>query len=83
MLVTIQQYKPGGVARLRLVGGAASTTDGHFIALGNMEELLREITLGVPSRGDGGDRPLTPRRRARAASRRAMATTLTPWPRAQ
>ena len=54
MLVAVQT---GRLARPRLVA-AASTTDGHFIALGNTEELLREITLGVPARGDGDERPL-------------------------
>ena len=60
MLVAVQT---GRLARPRLVaarrrGLLASTTDGHFIALGNTEELLREITLGVPARGDGDERPL-------------------------
>ena len=53
-------YKPGGSLGRGSSrrGGAASTTDGHFIAFGNTEELLREITLGVKARGNPGDRPL-------------------------
>ena len=38
-------------------GGAASTTDGHFIAFGNTEEALRAVVLGQTAHGAESEGP--------------------------
>ena len=38
-------------------GGAASTTDGHFIAFGNTEEALRAVVLGQTEHGTKAEGP--------------------------
>jgi hypothetical protein len=38
-------------------GGAASTTDGHFIAFGNTEETLRAIVMGQTEHGVKSEGP--------------------------
>ena len=43
--------------RLRRTGGAASTTDGHFIAFGNTEEALRAVVFGQTEHGDASEGP--------------------------
>ena len=55
-------------------GGAASTADGHFIAMGNTEEHLITIVLGHPARGDPDGPALDARRqhRARGCQGRAL-----------
>ena len=38
-------------------GGAASATDGHFIAFGNTEEALRAVVFGQTEHGDASEGP--------------------------
>ena len=53
----LQQTYHVGYHNTTTCGGAASTTDGHFIAFGNTEEALRAVVLGQTAHGAESEGP--------------------------